>query len=856
MVKTTPMMQQYTRIKSENKDSVLFFRLGDFYEMFTDDAKEVSRILNITLTTRHGIPMCGIPYHAADNYIARLLKAGKKIAMCEQVSLPEDGKGIAERKVVEIITPGTVIQEHYLEKEEDNYLAAIGKIKDSISISAIDLSSGDFFCISFSGNNAVDQLKKELYRVRPREIIIQESLLEQENRISRTLSETDGIMINRYPDWSFDLQASYKQLLDQLQVNNLKAFGLDEENHALFTCGVLLEYVSDTSKALLRHVNNIHYYKTDDFVGLDESTQRNLEIVKNQHDGSTRFSLYETLNFTLTSLGMRQLKRWLLQPLKECAGIKIRQNKVEHLYHQQLLLSELREELKKVLDLQRLTSKVAMEKAHGKDLLSIKNSLTSYFIIMELLNEHSLLLPEWSKNSDAINEITVLHTLLGDSIKEDAAVVLHDGGLIKDGYSEELDHLRSLKGNSRAVLEEYISTEKESTGIQNLRIKYNKIIGYFLEVSKGNLSSVPEYFIRRQQLVNGDRFTTERLGELESEINNATEKIVVIEKQLFVEIRKLVQEKISLLQRISQYLSDLDCLQSFAQAATVHGYVKPEINEKGSIIIDKGRHPVVENNIASGSFVPNNTELNSKGKSFALITGPNMAGKSTFLRQTALIVLLAQTGSFIPAEEAKIGLVDQIFCRVGASDNLARGESTFLVEMNETAHILRTGTEKSLVIMDEVGRGTSTNDGLSIAWAVSEELLNKNIKTLFATHYHELTQLSHKRLENLSMDTIEKDSEIIFLKKVVNGSAANSYGIHVARLAGLPEQVVNRARELLKTLVKFEKQIDGSERAEEKQEELFSSSELVVNDVKNCDINNLTPIDAMNLIQRWKNELL
>lgn len=851
-------MLQYKRIKNENRDSVLFFRLGDFYEMFEDDAREVSRILNLTLTRRHNIPMCGIPYHAADNYIGRLLKAGKKIAICEQVSLPEKGKGIADRKVVEIITPGTVIQDNYLEKDHDNYLIAIGKNRDFLSLTGIDLSSGDFFCTALGTEETAEELKKELNRLHPRELIIQESLLEEDPLISRIISENSGIMVNRFPDWMFDQQTSYRMLTGQFRTGNLKAFGLTEESPAIFTAGALLEYVADTSKVLLRHVAGIRYYRRDDYVGIDESTQKNLELVKNQFDGSSRYTLFEVLDYTRTAAGARQLKRWVLHPLKDIVIIKKRQDRVEHLYHNQLLLSELREILRQVLDLQRLTAKVAMEKAHGKDLLSVKNTLGSCLEITALLESHAILLPEWTRKSGIPEAVQTVFALIEKSIKEDASVVLTEGGIIRSGYNDELDRLRQLKHNSRKILEQYVEDEKKQTGIPNLRIKFNKIIGYYLEVTKSNSKLVPEHFIRRQQLVNGDRFTTERLGELESDINNASEKIIEIEKTLFLEIRQQVQKHIDNLQAVSGYLTDLDCFQSLAQAATVHGYVKPQLHAKQELSVRAGRHPVVECHIAAGNFVPNSIDLSGNGKSFALITGPNMAGKSTYLRQTALIVLMAQIGSFVPADEAHIGMVDQIFCRVGASDNLARGESTFLVEMNETAYILRNAGTSSLVIMDEVGRGTGTNDGLSIAWAVCEELLERKIKTLFATHYHELTQLQHKNIENLSMDTKENRDEIIFLKRVKKGSAANSYGIHVARLAGLPDKVVEKAKLILSRLVKFEKQIDirtGS-RQEEKQEELFPVNEIVLGDIMNCRVDTMTPLEALNKIKNWQDELL
>ncbi len=857
MPDTTPMMKQYNRIKRQNADSVLFFRLGDFYEMFESDAREVSSILNLTLTKRNKIQMCGIPYHAAHTYIPRLLKAGKKIAICEQVSLPKNGKGIARREVVEIITPGTIVDEDFLDKNSNNYLAAVGKYRNYISCSYIDLSTGEFHTSSFPVEERLEKLKKEMFRLQPSEILIQESLLEEDNTISRIITETPGLMVNRYPDWSFDFEDSLNRLKKQFNVINLKGFGIENDNPSIFTCGILLEYLEETSKGLLPHIREIRLYIEDDYLGLDESTRKNLELIRNLQDGTRSYTLLDVMDYTKTSIGSRLIKKWLLNPLNDREKILERQKKTSRLYKNQILLSSLREGLTGILDIERLSARIALDKAHAKDLVAVRNSAQSFLGIVGLLSEwQDSLLPADPERDKAVVDII---GLLDCSIKDDPSILLTEGKIIRDGYNSELDRLRELKSDSKAVLDNYLTDEKKKSGIPNMKIKYNRIIGHFIEITKSYTDNVPEYFVRRQSLVGSERYTTERLSEIEIDINNASEKIIEIEKRLFLEIRERIKGQIPVLLEIALFISELDCIQSFSHCATVNGYIRPEINNSGKIDISGGRHPVVEANLPPGEFVPNSISLNSAKTSFALITGPNMAGKSTYLRQTALIVLMAQIGSFVPAREAFIGIADKIFCRVGASDNLARGESTFLVEMNETANILRSASEKSLIIMDEVGRGTSTNDGLSIAWAVSEYLIDISARTLFATHYHELTLVKSAKLENLSMEVLEKKGEIIFLKKVKKGPAGNSYGIHVAQLAGLPAGVIRRAEVILKN---FETRDDtksvppeSNKETSANQEKLFIPSEMVVDEIKSIDYNDMTPLEALEKISAWKKEL-
>jgi len=876
MPATTPMMQQYKRMKDKSGNAVLFFRLGDFYEMFQEDAKEVSSILHLTLTKRNGVPMCGIPYHAAQTYIGRLLRAGKKIAMCEQISLPTEGKGIAERDIVEIITPGTILDEDYLDADTNNYLVSIGISKESLSFSYIDTSTSDFYATAFSISNDLEKLKEELERIQPKEILVQESLLESNTNVARVLNEYKGRIVNRYPDWYFDQEESRKKLLQQFNVLNLKGFGIEDQDPAIFSTGVLLDYLGETTKSRLDHVKSIHRYGENDFMGLDESTQKNLELSKNMRDGTRDFTLIQVLDHTKTSMGARKLHNWLLHPLLTLKEIEKRQKRIAFFYKNQRLLSQIRAYLSEVLDLQRLTARVAVDKAHAKDLLAICQTIEAFFQIQKVLNEWDGQELYLSLKQAEVKVLLEVKTLLQDSIQEDPSVLLSEGGIIRENYSKELDECRNIRKNSKATLYEYLQKEKKATGINSLKIKYNKVIGHFLEVTKSNASLVPEHFIRRQSLVNTERFTTERLAELEDELNSSEERSIELEKKLFLQIRDQVKQQAHRLLLLAEKLSDVDCYASLAHTATLYGFVRPEVDNSMSLSIVHGRHPVVEANMPTGDFIPNTLELADGDARFCLITGPNMAGKSTFLRQNALIVLLSQIGSYVPAEAARIGIVDRIFCRVGASDNLARGESTFLVEMNETANILRSSTERSLIIMDEVGRGTGTKDGLAIAQSISEFLIQRiKAKTLFATHYHELTSLELYGIKKLYLDVVEDGQTVVFLKQVKEGSADNSYGIHVAKLAGLPEPVILRAQQLLEVLIENrghnpeqnttfrQKSISPTENdtksktedGQKGQIELFSPQDIVLQDILSLNPEETTPLEALKKIYVWKKEL-
>jgi DNA mismatch repair protein MutS len=860
------MLDQYRRIKRDHPGDVLFFRLGDFYEMFSDDAVEVSALLNLTLTSRNGLPMCGVPYHAARSYIARLLKLGKKVAICEQLSEPTKGRNIIERKVVEVITPGTTVDEDFLDKGSSNYLGALAGSAGLVSFAYIDLSTGEFYATSFPCDGAAERVGGELERLQIRELVVQESLLEEFGELAAALGGRSGLVVNRWADWLFDMTRSRERLERQFGAHSLKGFGLDDASAEILSAGAVLDYLDDTARSLIPHVRSISLYGDAEFVGIDESSQRNLELVRNLRDGEPRFSLLEVMDETRTAMGRRLLKRRILHPLLDIDRINRRLDMVEAFYHDQSRLTAIRELLGKTPDLERLCSRLAMDRSHGKDMLAVKNALNTYGTIQAAAAAPDCVFEAEAAlalDAAALARLMDLRDLLERGLHEDPPIVLTEGNLIRDGYSPELDGLRKLVANGRSLLEAYLEEEREATGISSLKIRYNRLIGYFFEVTKSQLSKTPAHFIRRQGIVQGERFTTDRLAALESDINGASDRQAELEKKLFLELRDKAKALIPELAAAAAQIAELDVAQSLARAATVRGWIRPAMDDRNRLEIREGRHPVVEAHLPGGEFIPNDVILEEEGVYFALITGPNMAGKSTYLRQAALIVIMAQAGSFVPAASAKIGVTDRIYCRVGATDNLARGESTFLVEMNETANILNTATSRSLVIMDEVGRGTGASDGLSIAWAVSEELLNRiKCRTFFATHYHELSLLSHPGMANRSMEALDQGGEIVFLRRLKEGSAAESYGLHVARLAGLSEEVLLRAAEIMERIKEGEKALrmalpGVTIPAEPPSETAAPASPptrllRVVEDIAALDLNAITPLDAMNRIQRWK----
>jgi len=866
------MLDQYRRIKRDHQGDVLFFRLGDFYEMFAEDAVEISALLNLTLTSRNGLPMCGIPYHAARSYIARLLKYGKKIAICEQVSEPVRGQKIIDRQVVEIITPGTTVDEDYLDRGSANYLAALAASGDFLSFAYIDLSAGGFYATSFPLANSSERLRQELERLQAQEMIVQESLLEEDSNLARTLADRPALVLNRWADWLFDREKARQRLQRQFGLPTLKGFGLDEDSPELLSAAAILDYLDDTAKSLLPHIRSITVYQDSEFVGIDESSLRNLELVRNLRDGSVRFSLLEIIDETRSAMGKRLLKWRLLHPLRDINRIQARLGMVETLYRDQGSLNALRELLGRMPDLERLCARLAMDKAHGKDMLAIKNALVSCKGVRELRDALKIQCESDSNsapNDAAFTRLMELKDLLERGICDDPSILLTEGNLIRSGYSPDLDSLLKLRDSGRQLLEEYLEEEKLLTGITSLKIRYNRLIGYFFEVTKAHLDKTPKHFIRRQGIAGGERFSTERLANLESEINGASDRIIELERKLFLEIREKAKLVLDELAGEARRAAELDAAQSLARAASIRGWARPVVDDSNALEIYEGRHPVVEAHLGRGEYIPNDIILNSAeaaghpsdGFSFAMITGPNMAGKSTYLRSAALITVMAQMGSFIPAREGRIGLCDRIYCRVGASDNLARGESTFLVEMNETAYILNTATEKSLVIMDEVGRGTGTNDGLSIAWAVSEELLGRiKCRTFFATHYHELSLLKHPRVVNRSMEVLEKDGGIVFLRRLKEGPAAESYGLHVARLAGLSPTVLERARQIMDQLEIRDRGIGGvnHEKIEvnsKKNKAVDAIFDAFLRELSALDPNAVTPLEALALINGWKKRL-
>ena len=858
----TPMMIQYRSIKQQYPNEVVFFRLGDFYEMFNEDAVEVSRLLNLTLTHRAQQPMCGIPYHAAKIYIARLLRLGKKIVICEQVGeIPKGGKGIAERKVVEIITPGTAVEMEYLEGNKANYLAALSITKGRAGYAFIDVTTSSFKATSWPANKMYENFSKELNRSSPREFLLPLSLKNNADLQNALSSHTD-IAVSYYPDWDFSTEFSYKKLTEQFHTVSLKSFGLEENAAEIAPAGFLLDYLAKTTNAKIPHITGIQIYSDYEYLMMDDSSRRNLEITENMRDGTSQYSLLECVNFAKTAMGIRLLRNWLLFPLTKLQLIQERQNKITTFYKDRALLEKLRNDLGAILDVERLAGRIAMEKAHPKDLQALRSSLEAWVNVKEYLNDYDFSFISSEKSIEIIE-------IIKNAILEDPSTSLTEGGIIKAGWSEDLDHWREIHDNFNKILSDYEAEEKEKTGISTLRIKYTNNFGYFIEVSKGKLSSVPTHFIMRRALVNGDRYTTEKLQSLEHELTEASTKILELERDLFLEIRTSLQAHINYLLQIAEEISNTDVSASLAFAAIKNNWICPEIEESTVFEVENGRHPVVEAHIPTGEFVPNDTlisaELNDEIPSFNLITGPNMAGKSTYLRQNALIALLAQTGSYVPATRARIGIIDRIFCRVGASDNLAKGESTFLVEMMETANILRTATIKSLVIMDEVGRGTSTEDGLSIARAVSEYLIDTiKCKTLFATHYHELTRMEHPSLKRLCLEISEQNGNVVFMRKVKEGITENSYGIHVAKLAGVPGEVINRANAILahiqavaadKPVLPEEKEIPSQKINSQNAPGLFSDEEIIISEILSVDPDNMTPIEALKTISRWKKEL-
>lgn len=874
----TPMMKQYMQTKEEYKDCILFYRLGDFYEMFFDDALTASKELEITLTGKNcGLeeraPMCGIPYHAVDSYLNRLVSKGYKVAICEQVEDPKIAKGIVKREVIRVVTPGTNLDTQGLDETKNNYIMCIVYMADRYGLSVADVTTGEYLVTELDSQT---KLMDELYKFMPSEIVCNEAfymsgldLDDLKNRLHMAIYSLEA--------WYFDDALCRETLQEHFKVASLEGIGLSDCECGMIASGALLKYLEETQKNSLSHMSRLTRYATGNYMVLDSATRRNLELVETLREKQKRGSLLWVLDKTKTAMGARTLRKYVEQPLIDKESIVKRLDAVAELKDNAICREEIREYLNPVYDLERLVGKITYQSANPRDLIAFQSSLSMLPSVKCILKDmESDLLKEIYEELDPLEELC---DLVGRAIQEEPPLAMKEGGIIKDGYNEEVDRLRKAKSEGKNWLADLETKEREKTGIKNLRIRYNKVFGYYLEVTNSFKDLVPDYYTRKQTLANAERYIIPELKELEDTILGAEDKLCALEYELYCEVRNTIAAELTRIQRTAKAVAKLDVIASLALVAERNNYVRPKINEKGVIDIRDGRHPVVEKMIPNDMFIANDTYLDDKKQRISIITGPNMAGKSTYMRQAALIVLMAQLGSFVPASSANIGLVDRIFTRVGASDDLASGQSTFMVEMNEVANILRNATSKSLLILDEIGRGTSTFDGLSIAWAVVEYISNSKLlgaKTLFATHYHELTELEGKisNVNNYCIAVKEKGDDIVFLRKIVKGGADKSYGIQVAKLAGVPDPVINRAKEIVEELVTADITgkvkdiaVQGSETKKKTQKKLdevdltqFSlfdtvKDDDVLNELKELDISHMTPMDAMNKLYQLQNKL-
>jgi DNA mismatch repair protein MutS len=876
----TPMMQQYMKTKEEYKDCILFYRLGDFYEMFFDDAKIVSKELELTLTGKNcGLeeraPMCGVPFHAVDGYLSRLVSRGYKVAICEQMEDPALAKGLVKREVIRVVTPGTNLNVQALDESRNNYIMSIVYVSDRFGISFADVTTGDYFVTEV---DSVRKLLDEICKFSPREIVCNEALV-MSGIDTEELKERLGITLYSLENWYFDDELCRRGLLEHFQVKSMEGLGVGDLGCGVIAAGALLRYLTETQKTSLSHLTRLQPYVSGNFMLIDSSSRRNLELVETLREKQKRGSLLWVLDKTKTAMGARMLRSFLEQPLIDPEEIERRLAALEELNSHLITREELREYLSPIYDLERLIGRISYQTANPRDLIAFKTSLGMLPHLKTLLSElESPLLLEIQEDLDDLQD---LYDLIERSIQEEPPITIRDGNMIRDGYHEEVDRFRKAKTEGRSWLAQIETKERERTGIKNLRIKFNKVFGYYLEVTNSYKELVPEDYIRKQTLTNAERYITPELKELEDTILGAEEKLTALEYELFTGIRDQIAAQVLRIQRTAKAVARLDVFTALAYVADKNHYVRPKINRRGRIQIQNGRHPVVEQMLPGNLFIANDTCLDNDSNRISIITGPNMAGKSTYMRQTALIVLMAQVGSFVPAEQADIGIVDRIFTRVGASDDLASGQSTFMVEMNEVSNILRNATADSLLILDEIGRGTSTFDGLSIAWAVIEHIADRKLlgaKTLFATHYHELTELegTMEGVNNYCIAVKEKGDDIVFLRKIVKGGADRSYGIQVAKLAGVPDSVIQRAKELVEELSQADisvkaKHIAQESRTKTKQKgrqkkydevdleqiSLFDTvrDDDVVKELEELDISNMTPMDAMNTLYRLQNRL-
>ena len=862
----TPLMVQFHKIKNDNPDTILLFRVGDFFETFEEDAKTASRVLGITLTKRANgkaghVPLAGFPHHAIDTYLPKLVKAGFRVAVCEQVENPKFAKGIVKREVVEVVTPGVVFSDKLLEHKKNNYLASIFIDDNNAGIAYCDISTGEFFTFEIP----ILKIAEQIETISPAEIIVTKEqndeleLLIDKNQINSKLTKLD--------DWVFNTEYANDILKDQFKTQTLKGYGISNLSLGIISAGAILHYLRDTQKSNLAHISKVSIYNPSEYMYLDLSTKRNLEILYTLQDGQREGSLISVLDKTKTAMGARLLKKWINAPLRKKDQIEKRLNGVEDFYKNKNLRNNLQNEFKEIGDLERLISKVCTNRANPREVVYLKNSLRKIPLVKQLLDQ---------SNSDVLKLINDKLLDLDDifenveiAIVDDPPISLSDGGIIRPGYNAELDELRDLSINAKSWIANLQKTERERSSIPSLKVSYNRVFGYYIEISNTHKDKIPENYIRKQTLVNSERYITPELKEYEDKILNAEENIGILEHQLFNEVRVLVADQAESIQKNAQLIGMLDCYLSLAECANDYGYVKPSINDSEEIEITEGRHPVVERILpVDEKFTPNDYKLSNHDTQIIILTGPNMAGKSVYLRQIGLIILLAQIGSFVPAKEANIGIVDRIYTRVGASDNISAGESTFLVEMQEAANILNNATSKSLILLDEIGRGTSTFDGLSIAWAITEYLhenLEVNAKTLFATHYHELNEMADifPRIKNYKVEVREYDDKVIFLHKVSSGGADHSYGIQVAQMAGMPEFVTKRAKEILlnledKELTPYEikKRKLQKLQNDEYQISLFEmKDDELRSEISDISVDDMTPIEALNRLNELKRKV-
>ncbi len=877
MAELTPMMQQYMETKKEYPDCILFYRLGDFYEMFFDDALTASKELEITLTGRscgqeERAPMCGVPYHAVDGYLSRLVAKGYKVAICEQTEDPREAKGLVKREVTRIVTPGTNLDIQAMDDSRNNYLLCVAYLPEKTGISIADVTTGDYYLTEVED---IRKLQDEINKYAPSEVICNEAFLVSGFDLDG-LKNRLGTAVYALGNHYFDEESCRKCLAKHFHVSSLLGLGIEEFPVGILAAGALLQYLYETQMTSLEHFTHLNPYVTNKFMLLDSATRRNLELLETLREKQKKGSLLGVLDKTKTAMGGRLLRKYMEQPLIDKQDIENRLDAVEELCKNSMLRDELREYLTPIYDLERLLGKVSYRTANPRDLIAFRSSLEMLPSIKTILRDaNTSLLTELEVQIDDLSD---LFHLINSAIVDEPPLAVKEGGIIKEGFREQIDELRTAKTEGKNWLVALENEDKERTGIKNLRIKYNKVFGYYFEVTNSYKELVPEDYIRKQTLANAERYTTPRLKELEDTILNAEDKLCSLEYDTFCEIRETIAAGIERIQQTARAIAGLDVLASFSFVAERNHYVRPALNEKGIIDIKDGRHPVVEQMIPNDMFIANDTFLDNNKHCIAVITGPNMAGKSTYMRQTALIVLLSQIGSFVPAAKANVGIVDRIFTRVGASDDLASGQSTFMVEMNEVANILRNATSKSLLVLDEIGRGTSTFDGLSIAWAVIEHISNRKIlgaKTLFATHYHELTELEGKmdNVNNYCIAVKEKGDDIVFLRKIIKGGADKSYGIQVAKLAGVPDMVIDRAKEIVEQLSdnditekvqRIEVNVKNEKTKPVKYDEidleqisLFDTvkDEDVVKELVEIDITNLTPMDALNTLYRLQNKL-